>query len=502
MIAAPVRTRPAPPVNEATILRALAPLALPQAARASLAEYVYRMFPGEYDMARHHELIIDHLEAVERGDIRRLLITMPPRRGKSLLCSEHFPAWYLGRNPDKLVISCSHTANLAYRFSRKVRRQISSDHWPFQGVSLRRGEASVQRWGIEGHEGGYQAAGVGGSITGDGADVLIIDDPVKGREHADSPVRRDMVGEWYESDALTRLSPNGAVILIQTRWHDDDLAGRRLVDMTEGGDQWTVLSLPEIAEEGEPDALGRAPGEPLWPTRYPAEATRTIRLTMPHVWWPLFQQRPSAVAGGMLRREWFARRFDASVLPEYEMAVIVVDSAFKEDVANDPSGWSLWGATETSIDCIDGFEGRLAYPDLIRGLRDFYAKWEHLSPWLYVEDAASGQSAIQTLQRESLIPVRGFTPKGSKVSRAQDASRFAAAGRIRIAEGAPWASAMVDQLARFPAAAHDEWVDQFSMAVKILTRAVAVPGDPEDEQDDASAPASNDQEAVISGILV
>jgi len=503
VIATPTRPRSQQPPDEAAILRALAPIALPQAARASLAEYVYRMFPGDYDMARHHELIIEHLEAVERGELRRLLVTMPPRRGKSLLCSEHFPAWFLGRNPDKSIIACSHTANLAYRFSRKVRRQVASDHWPFPTVRLRRGESSVQRWGIDGHEGGYQAAGVGGSVTGDGADVLLVDDPVKGREHAESAVRRDMVGEWYESDALTRLSPAGAVVMIQTRWHEDDLAGRQLAAMAEGGDKWTVLSLPEIAEDGEPDALGRAPGEALWPTRYPVEATATIRATMPHVWWPLFQQRPAAATGKMIKRAYMSRRYDPAVLPPFELVVLTVDSAFKEDVGNDASAWAVWGATTSHLYVLDAWQGRVEYPELIRAIRDAYAKWEHLAPWVYIEDAASGQSAIQTLQRDSMIPVRAWQPRGSKVSRAQDASRFFAAGRVLLPDGAPWLHDWIEQHAAFPTGKHDDLVDTTSMAVSRLTRAIAVPGDPDPDFDGAGVPddgaaAPREPKAVIA----
>lgn len=463
--------------DELALLRRLMPIAAPIAARASLAEYVHHTFPGTYDMAPHHELIIEHLEAVERGEIRRLMIFMPPRRGKSELSSVRFPAWYLGRNPDRRIISCSHTATLAYRFSRAVRRQIESDRWPFPGVTLRRGESSVQRWGLAGHEGGYQAAGVGGSVTGDGADVLLVDDPVKSREQASSAVYRDRVAEWYDSDAATRLSPGGAVALIQTRWHSDDLAGRQLDAMDAGGERWTVLSLPEIAEAGEPDALGREAGAPLWPARWPLEATRVVRETMPHVWWPLFQQRPSAATGKMIKRAYMSRRYDPAVLPAFELVVLTVDSAFKADVSNDTSAWAVWGATASGLYLIDAWAGRVEYPELIHAIRDAYAKWERLAPWVYIEDAASGQSAIQTLQRDSMMPVRAWKPRGSKVSRLQDASRFFAAGRVHLPAGRPWLAEWIEQHAAFPTGKHDDMVDTTSMAVERLTRAVAVPGD-------------------------
>ena len=480
---------------------AAVPLAAPMAMRASLAEYVYGTFPGEYDMAPHHALIIEHLEAVERGEIKRLMVRMPPRRGKSVLVSTHFPAWYLGRGPDRLIISASHTANLANRFSRKVRRQIESDRWPFPDVRLRRGESTVQRWGIEGHEGGYQAAGVGGSIVGDGADLLSIDDPIKGAEHARSQVRRDAVAEWFDEDALLRLSPDGAVILTMSARHEDDLSGRQLDAMRNGGEQWTVLSLPEIAEDGEPDALGRKPGEVLWPTRYPAAKTDTIRLTMPHVWFPQFQQRPSAATGKMIKRRHMSRRYDPNVLPAFELVVLTVDSAFKEDVSNDPSAWAVWGATASHLYLIDAWAGRVEYPELITAIKDAYAKWEHLAPWVYIEDAASGQSAIQTLQRDSMIPVRAWTPRGSKVSRAQDASRFFAAGRVMLPDGAPWLHDWIEQHAAFPTGKHDDMVDTTSTAIERLARAIAVPGDVDPDfttNDDDGADGAREQGVVIA----
>lgn len=453
----------------------------------SLEAYVYATFPGHYDMADHHRLIIQHLEAVERGETKRLMIMMPPRRGKSALASELFPAWFLGRNPNKSVIACSHTASLAYRFSRRVRRQLSDDHWPFEGVTLRRGEAGVQRWGIEGRTGGYQAAGVGGPITGDGADLLIIDDAVKSREHAHSLTRRNAVGEWYDSDAYTRLSPAGAVVLIGTRWHDDDLQGRQLAAMGAGGDDWTVLSLPELAIEGEADALGRQPGEALWPARFPVEKTAMLRATRPHVWWPLFQQRPQAVTGGMLKREYFSRRYDPAVLPEFTLVIQVVDSAFSKEVTADPSAIATWAVTASNLYVLDYWKGRVEYPELINAVKDQRAKWAHLAPWVYIENKASGQSAIQTLRRETTIPVRKYDPgTASKVSRVQDASPYFAADRVLLPESAPWLSEWIEEHVNFPGAAHDEAPDTSAMATRILGRMLIGAADLASDTPDAS----------------
>ncbi len=471
------------PEEELRLLTPLASEAIPMAARSSLLEYVYATFPGEYDAADHHLLIIDALEKVERGEIKRLQINMPPRRGKSELATVRFPAWYLGRNQDREIISCSNTSAEANKNSRKVRRQITGPEWPFPGVELEPDEQAVGEWSLAGRRGRYKAAGVGGQIVGSGADGLIIDDPVKSREQAMSPVYRDKVDEWYENDAYTRLSPDGWVIIIATRWHEDDLCGRNAKKQADGGDEWTVLELREICEEGDDDPLGREPGAVLWPSRWPKEKTRTIRKTQPHVWWPQFQQRPSAATGGMYQRGWMNGRYDPDVLPEFEMVTMVCDSAYGEDMSADPTGIQVWGATQTHFYLLDDWNERVGYPSLIPALKAMYAKWHHLSPWVWIENKASGQSAIQSLRDESNIPVRKYDPKGSKESRGQDASRYYAAGRVLFPERRDWVHDVIAEMCGFPGAAHDERVDCAGMAIKALARAVGVSGDPIDEED-------------------
>lgn len=459
------------------------------AAPTYLDSYVLHTFAGEYDLADHHRLIIEKLEAVERGEIKRLMICMPPRRGKSELASVRFPAWYLGRHPDRWVMACSHTVSLANRFSRLVRRQITDATWPFPGISIRDDEAAVGQWGIKGHEGGYISAGVGVGIAGKGGSLIIIDDPVKSREHAKSAVYRDRVHEWYQSDVWTRRAPDAAIVIITTRWHEDDLAGRLLREAEEGGEQWVVLQLRERCEEGDDDPLGREPGAVLWPSRYPASDTDAIRRTQPYVWEPLYQQRPSAVTGGMYQREWMTGRFDPDVVPEFEMVAMVCDSAFGEDVSADPSGIQVWGATPTHFYLLDDWNERAGYPALIAALKTMYAKWEHLAPWVWIENKASGQSAIQTLRDESSIPVRGFNPKGSKESRGQDASRFFAARRVLLPRGREWVHDVVEELCAFPTGAHDERVDCAHMAISKLARAVGVSGEPVAEGDNGAVMA-------------
>jgi predicted phage terminase large subunit-like protein len=463
-------------------LAALLPLAGPIAARASLGEYILRMFPGEYEMARHHEIIIEHMEAVERGEIKRLAIFVGPRRGKSLIASVHFPAWYLGRNPDCWFMSCSHTAELAHDFSRKVRRQLTDPLWPFEGVKLRRDEAAVGQWGIAGRQGGYIAAGVGGSLTGRGASALNIDDPIKGREQAMSAVYRDRAWDWYISDAYTRLAPGGAIILTMTRWHADDPAGRILKSMSLGGERWDVLCMREVAEAGDDDPLGREPGQYLWPSRWPPEATDVIRTTQPAVWESLFQQRPGAVTGSMFKRAWFddENRYDPAVLPHFQLVVVSVDSAFSTNVSADYSVIQVWGATKEALYVLDVWRDRVEYPDLLTAIRDMFALWRDKlsrSPAVYIEDKASGHSAIQTLRRESSLPIYPYKPGAvAKEARAQDVTPYFGTGRVRIPTTAPWLHDFVEEFVAFPTGEHDDQVDAAGIAIYALTRAVRITG--------------------------
>ena len=481
-------------------IRTLAPIAAPIAARASFGEYVRQMFPGEYDMQPHHALIIDKLEAVERGEITRLMVFVAPRRGKSALTSVHFPAWYLGRHPDDWIMGCSHTASLAHDFSRKVRRQLSDPVWPFDAVTIRRDEAAVGQWGIAGHEGGYIAAGVGGSLTGRGSKVLLIDDPTKSRAEAMSATYRDRAWEWYMSDAYTRLAPGGAIVLVMTRWHMDDLAGRLMAAEKDGGDKWDIVQLREIAEEGEVDPLGRKPGEYLWPSRWPASSTDVIRTTQAAVWESLFQQRPGAERGTMFLREWFddENRYDLTnadgtpaPLPEFLMLVMSVDGAFSTNVNADRSAIAVWGITKTHLYLLDAWAERVDYISLLQAIRDKYNHWVdrgYKRLWVYIENKASGQSAIQTLRRESRMPIQEYNPGNvAKESRAQDVTPYFGTGRVRIPRRAPFLSEWIEEHVKFPTAEHDDYVDTSVPAIKALTRAVRLEGVASAVQDTAAA---------------
>ncbi len=243
----------------------------------------YRL--SSYAVAEHHRQICKKLEAVERGEIKRLMIFMPPRHGKSELASKSFPGWYLGRNPTGQIIACSYNSELAGDFGRSVRNIVNSKEYAniFQGVSLSPDNKAADRW--QTNKGGvYVSCGVGSSMTGRGADVLLIDDPVKDRAEADSPTVRNRIWDWYTSTAYTRLMPGGSIILIQTRWHMDDLAGRLLAEAEKGGEQWDVLSLPALDKQNKP----------LWPEWFPLPELKRIKTAIgSRDWSALYQQDPA-----------------------------------------------------------------------------------------------------------------------------------------------------------------------------------------------------------------
>ena len=282
-------------------VQAAAELLARREARASLAAYTryMRVLPPP---AAHHLKICERLEALERGEISRLMIFMPPGSAKSSYGSVMFPSWYIGRNPTKSLIAASHGVDLAERFGRRVRNIISEPRYAhvFRACRLSSDSQAAGRWATT--EGGeYYAAGVGTGILGFRADLAIIDDPVAGRDDADSEVSREKIWGWYRDDLKTRLKPGGGVVIIMQRWHEDDLAGKLLEDAKKGGDQWEVLRLPMEAEED--DILGREVGEPLWP-EYFTESMRDQARRDPRSWLALYQQRPRPDSGGEFKREW------------------------------------------------------------------------------------------------------------------------------------------------------------------------------------------------------
>jgi predicted phage terminase large subunit-like protein len=430
---------------------------------------------SQYTPAAHLWLIADALERVERGELLRVLITMPPRHGKSELASVNFPAWFLGRNPDKRIIAASYSAGLSFRFSRRARNLLREPRWPFDGVTTAGDWSAVGAWDIANHRGGYIAASVAGAVAGHGANILMIDDPVASAEEARSVAYRERTWEWFLQDAVTRLEPQGAIILIGTRWHEDDLIGRVLLNSE---DKWHHLNLPAISEDGEA----------LWPERYPIEVLEERRAELgAQNFEALYQQRPSSPEGEMFKRFWWRRYMAPPTLSKIEQ---FVDSSFKTGVKNDYSVIATWGYDgQGSVFLLDLYREKLEYPDLMMTIHREHAKWapHAKSVPVVIEDKASGQSAIQTLRRP--LPTRdGFmlpalpvvvwpvASGSSKESRAEGVSPFVEAGRVFIPVMPPalpgeplhWTEEFIDEHAKFPNGAHDDMVDTTVMALDRL----------------------------------
>lgn len=407
----------------------------------------------DYQVAPHHRLIARKLEAVARGEVKRLMIFMPPRHGKSRLASEFFPAWFLGRNPKQQVIACTYAQELANDFGRKVRNQLQDPLFQaiFPESGLREDSKSASRFHTS--EGGvYFAVGAGGPITGRGAHVLLIDDPIKNSEEADSETHRRKLKDWYASVAYTRLMPGGAVVVIQTRWHEDDLAGWLLREHAHEG--WEVLSLPAISEEDQP----------LWPEAFPLERLQAIKRAVgSRVWEALYQQRPSPAEGGLIKRGWWKYYREAPSV--FDEIIQSWDATFKDTQKSDFVVGQVWGRVGGDKYLLDQVRGRMDFPTTVQAIRMLSAKWPQAHAKL-VEDKANGPALIAVLGSEipGLIPVQ---PMGSKEARVSAVTPTIEAGNVYLPDPslAEWVGDFVEECSAFPSAAHDDQVDAMSQAL-------------------------------------
>ena len=431
------------------------------AAMGSLLGFAVACWPG-YLLGDHHKAIAAALKRVAKGQTKRLMIAMPPRHGKSMLASEFFPAWYLGRNPGHQVIAATYAQELADDFGRKVRNLVAGDVFQeiFPGLGLSGDSTAAKRFHTP-QGGAYFAVGVGGPITGRGAHLLLVDDPIKGREDAESETYRRRLKDWYTSVARTRLMPGGAIVVIQTRWHDDDLAGWLLREHAHEG--WEVLSLPAIAEPGDP--LGRAEGDALWPEAYPLDELEVLKRSLgSRDWAALYQQRPAPVEGGLVKTAWFGR-YDAP--PANPIRVVQSwDTGLKASEVNDPSVCTTWAETQTGFYLLDVHVRRMEYPDLRRVAESLALQWKPQT--ILVEDKASGQSLIQDLRQNTRLPIVPVEPKGDKVVRLMAVSAAIEAGRVFLPRVASWLADFEKELAAFPNATHDDQVDSTSQALSYL----------------------------------
>lgn len=440
------------------------------------------------------QLIDDALVEAFRTPDARLIITMPPQEGKSTRVARDFLIWALTQNPDLRIVAGSYGQGLANRNGRVVRNMIVGH--PELGLGIAPDNGSVHEWQLAGHQGGMLAVGRGTMVTGMPAELLVIDDPIKDRKEADSQVIRDVCWEWWTESLSTRLAPGAPVVVIMTRWHEDDLVGRLLA--AEDGHLWTVLNIPAEAdhhpEKGETDPLGRKPGEFMVSARGRTKRQwQAIRVRVgARTWNALYQGRPSPAEGGVFKRDWWQQYevplwiTDGVVCRIVGMDAVLAswDMAFKDTDASDYVVGQVWAQQGANIYLLDQVRGRWDFPETLRQVRQLAVKWPDALLKI-VEDKANGTAVLAQL-RHTVPGLVAETPTESKPARAQAVAPLVEARNVHLPspELAPWVGAFIDECAAFDNGAHDDQVDAMSQALK---RMVILPLFADDEEDDEPA---------------
>lgn len=452
-------------------------------ARASLIEFATYIDPT-FSRASHLELIADYLEAARRREIRRLIIEAPPRHGKSKMTSEMFPAWSLGLDRTEQFMLASHTASLPETFSRNVRNLIESKLYQrlFDETHLSSDSATVQKWTLRGYtRPAMLTVGVGGSPTGQGAKILIIDDPIGAADEAESELQRNNLYTWYTDTIYPRLEPNAVIIIMMQRWHEDDLTGRLLRDQSKA-DRWVVLSLPALAETqqerdeyaqraglpvGKPDPLQRRAGEALWPERYPASALRAIEAVSKRSFAAKYQQKPRPAEGAKFKRAWL-RTIEASELPQglvwkryYDLA-----HSLREQASNTATIAGAMGPDGT-LYLRRGRAGKMESPDERKMIREFMLnepETEH-----GIENKVHGGPMVQELMREkelAHVALRPVNIHADKIVRATPVVDRAEMGKVRFVRESVnddgWIEEWISEMCAFPYGVQDDRVDAVS----------------------------------------
>jgi predicted phage terminase large subunit-like protein len=420
-------------------------------------EYVHR---GLYVPSRHTDLICEKLMEVERGECTRLILCLPPRHSKSMTVSETFPSWFLGRNPDRRVIEVSYGDSLAKRFGRENKKKINEFGKEIFGIELDRANASNNNFGIIDHRGGMISAGVGGSITGEGADLLIIDDPIKNRKEALSPTYKEMIWNEWQNTLLTRLHPGGRVIIILTRWSEDDLVGRLL---EKEGDQWDVISLAAECED-EDDLLNRKIGEPLWKERgFDEDWIKKMKSEVgSFVWSALYQQSPRPSGGSIVKRDWFQYY---RYVDQFDELIQSWDCTFKDANDSDYVVGTVWGKKGGNYYLVDLVRDKMGIVATMSAIRSMSAKHPRALTKL-IEDKANGSAVIEMLKNEiaGIIP---YSPKDSKIARLQAVAPIIESGNVYLPDPsmAPWVHDFIEEIISFPNGKFDDQTDSMSMAL-------------------------------------
>lgn len=420
----------------------------------------WRIYPSSYahycsgekfKIYRHIEYIEDKIYNALLNGGGRFIITLPPRHGKSEFLSKWIPAWYLDTFDDRNVILTSYGDDLATGFGRWVRNHFEYNEHALSSLSS--DSAAANRFRIQ--DGGEMiTAGIGGPITGRGGHLLMIDDPYKNWVDANSPNYRKTVRDWFDTTFYTRQEPGATIILIQTRWHHEDLAGYL---MSEHSENWELINLPALAEDNDP--LGRIYGEALCRERYDENALNAIKSGMADQHWQsLYQQRPTKQGGEIIKREWW-QYYDMA--PACSWKVQFWDTAQKPGITNDYSICATWGKAANGFYLLDLFRAKLEAPDLENAIQQQFNKWRPNE--VQIEDKSSGSSMIQYCRRKTTIPVRAYDPgQKDKILRAIEATPLIRSGKCFLPRQASWLSDFIVEHEQFPNAAHDDQVDTTS----------------------------------------
>ena len=416
---------------------------------------------------RHHAKMAEAFERVARGECKRLIINMPPRHTKSEFASYLLPAWFLGKYPHKKIIQTSHTAELAVGFGRKVRNLVDQEVYTkiFPGVGLQQDSKAAGRWATN-KGGDYFAIGVGGAVTGKGADLLIIDDPHSEQEAALAEVNPeiyDKTYEWYTSGPRQRLQPGGAIVVVMTRWSKKDLTARVLkAEAERGGDDWEVIEFPAILPSEQP----------LWPEFWSETELKALREELPFPkWMAQYQQNPTSDSTAIIKRDWW-QIWDSDSPPPCDFVLMAWDTAFEKSNRADYSALTTWGVfyqdddtgvAQANIILLNAFRERMEFPRLKQVALEQYNDWEPDS--IIIEKKASGAPLIYEM-RAMGIPVQEFTPtKGNdKITRLNAVADIFASGRV-WAPNTHWAEEVIEEVASFPSGDHDDYVDSTSLAL-------------------------------------
>ena len=449
------------------------------------------VLPEDFKDGRHIRLICDKLMAVERGDIPRLMLMMPPGSMKTVLVNKLFVSWCLGRHPTWQILSVSHTTELSERFGRDVRDLISSDEYEkvFPATVLRKDVRAAGRWYTT-KKGVYTAAGAGTSIAGMRANLGILDDVLSEQSARSENDRRALIA-WYPGGFRTRLLPGARVVMVGTRWHHEDLQGWLLEQQGKNkrSDQWEVIKIPALLDDEGATLLGLPAGESYWPEMWSTESMEQTKAnTSAHDWSALYEQNPTPEEGALFKAEWF-KEWPHDAPPNCSYVLMSLDTAFSKRETADYSVVQVWGIFHLTQTDSKGIEtrvphmlllsskrGRWEYPELRQETQKSYDKFK--PDVVVIEKKASGQSLIQDLQRAGL-PVREFMPDRDKISRANAITPILASGRLWVPRRL-WGEELIHEALQFPLGGNDDQVDAMSQAVLFMREGFQI-GTPEED---------------------